>query len=80
MVDIDLLDHGLLRNAAKEGDKSSYGPKYDQIGLVKTLESQADQHNQEVKAKSQEQMEGSDQWNKFLDDDDTWKKKNAYDE
>ena len=31
-----------LLNAAKEGDKSSYGPKYDQIGLVKTLETARD--------------------------------------
>jgi CO/xanthine dehydrogenase Mo-binding subunit len=27
-----------LKNAAKEGDKSSYGPRYGQIGLVPTLE------------------------------------------
>ncbi|MGO1118855.1 xanthine dehydrogenase family protein molybdopterin-binding subunit [Rhodovibrionaceae bacterium A322] len=27
-----------LKNAAKEGDKSSYGPRYGQVGLVETLE------------------------------------------
>ena len=31
-----------LNNAAKEGDKSSYGPVYEQIGLVKTLETVRD--------------------------------------
>jgi CO/xanthine dehydrogenase Mo-binding subunit len=31
-----------LKNAAEEGDKSSYGPRYDQVGLVKTLEAARD--------------------------------------
>ena len=38
---IDPIEFRLM-NAAKEGDRSSYGPKYDQIGLVKTLESVRD--------------------------------------
>ena len=34
---IDVLDFR-IRNAAKDGTQSSYGPKYDQIGLLPTLE------------------------------------------
>jgi len=31
-----------LKNAAREGDRSSYGPVYDQIGMVRTLETARD--------------------------------------
>ena len=40
-LDLDPIDFR-LKNAAKEGDKSSYGPRYDQVGLVKTLETVRD--------------------------------------
>jgi len=48
--------------------------------LIKALEQDADKHNQEVKAKAQDSQEGSGEWDKFLGDDDQWKKKNAYDD
>jgi CO/xanthine dehydrogenase Mo-binding subunit len=40
-LDMDPIEFR-LKNAAREGDKSSYGPTYDQIGLVKTLEAARD--------------------------------------
>jgi len=40
-LNMDPIEFRLL-NAAKEGDKSSYGPRYDQIGLVQTLEAVRD--------------------------------------
>ena len=40
-LDLDPIEFRLM-NAAKEGDKSSYGPRYDQIGLTKTLEATRD--------------------------------------
>jgi CO/xanthine dehydrogenase Mo-binding subunit len=36
-LDMDPIEFR-LKNAAREGDKSSYGPRYEQVGLVKTLE------------------------------------------
>lgn len=40
-LDMDPIEFRLI-NAAKEGDKSSYGPKYDQIGLIQALEATRD--------------------------------------
>jgi CO/xanthine dehydrogenase Mo-binding subunit len=40
-LDMDPIEFRLI-NAAKEGDKSSYGPRYDQVGLIKTLETTRD--------------------------------------
>lgn len=36
-LEIDVLDFR-IRNAAKDGTQSSYGPRYDQIGLLPTLQ------------------------------------------
>ena len=36
-LDMDPIEFR-LKNAAREGDRSSYGPRYEQIGLEKTLE------------------------------------------
>ena len=38
-----------LKNAAKEGTKSSYGPTYNQIGLVETLEAAKAHPNYAIK-------------------------------
>lgn len=40
-LNMDPIEFRLI-NAAKEGDKSSYGPRYDQVGLIKTLETTRD--------------------------------------
>lgn len=48
---------------------------------IKALEEVADEHNRKVKEDAQKKLEGSDEWNSFLDKDkDDWKKKNAYDD
>lgn len=47
---------------------------------IRKLEETADQHNQELKNKSTQNDETNPEWDKFLDDDDEWKKKNAYDD
>lgn len=47
---------------------------------IKTLEQTADQQNQDVKQQSQQTLEDSNEWDSFLKTDDTWKKKNSYDD
>lgn len=47
---------------------------------IKTLESVADEHNQKVKNAAQDKLEDSQEWDKYLDDDGGWKKKNNYDD
>ena len=47
---------------------------------IKALELAADQQNQAVKKDSQKTLEDSTEWDSFLKDDDTWKKKNTYDD
>lgn len=48
---------------------------------IKALEEVADEHNRKLKEESQKKLESSDEWNNFLsEDDDEWKKKNAYDD
>lgn len=48
---------------------------------IKVLELDADKHNQALKEKNQKASDDGDEWNKFLgQEDDQWKKKNAYDD
>ncbi len=47
---------------------------------IVTLDQIADEHNKRVKEQAQEKLEGSTEWDKFLKDDETWKKKNQYDD
>ncbi len=52
-LELDPIEFRLM-NAAKEGDRSSYGPIFDQIGLIQTLETARDHpHYQATLAKGQ---------------------------
>jgi len=47
---------------------------------IKALEAVADEHNQKVKLDAQKKLDGSQEWDNYLENDDPWKKKNTYDD
>lgn len=48
---------------------------------IKALEEVADEHNRKLKEEAQKKLDSSDEWNSYLnEEDDEWKKKNAYDD
>ncbi|WP_420549085.1 xanthine dehydrogenase family protein molybdopterin-binding subunit [Curvivirga sp.] len=46
-IDMDPIDFR-LKNAARNGDKSSYGPKFESLGLVETLEAAKNHPNYQI--------------------------------
>lgn len=47
---------------------------------IVTLDQIADEHNKRVKEQAQEKLDASSEWDNFLKTDETWKKKNQYDD
>lgn len=47
---------------------------------IKKLEIAADKHNQELKQKTQQSLEQSEEWDEFLTEDSDWKKNTNYDD
>ncbi len=47
---------------------------------ITALDEIADEHNRRVKEQAQAKMDGNKEWDSYLQEDDTWKKKNQYDD